>query len=94
MKTVDECSQFELKPSPNQGFTCLQRDGHIAKHAVDAMLPEHGDDDSPRDLTYRLHAVANLSISSEYLVNSIDVTFGERRGTLQLAQGSSHPSRR
>ena len=50
MKTFDEGSQLELNPTPNQGFTCLQRNVHIAKHAVDAVLPEHGDDDSPRDL--------------------------------------------
>ena len=94
MKMFDECSQLELNLLPDQGFTCLQRDVDIAKHAVDAVLPEHGDDDSPRDLPYRPPRCGKLVDISGYLANSIDVTFGERRGTLQLAQFSSQSSKR
>ena len=52
LQTFNECAQLELSPSPNQGFTFLHRGGRIVKHAVDAVLPEHGEDDNPQDLPY------------------------------------------
>ena len=46
-------SKKMLNPFPNQSFIDLHRDICIVKNAVDAMLPEHRDDDGPFDLPHR-----------------------------------------
>ena len=53
MDTLDVRPQLKLNPFLNHGFTGLHRDVGHRENAVDAVLPEHCDEDGPCDFSYR-----------------------------------------